>query len=115
PSIKKVLEEFKKMGFGIDDEDEDNSTYEYSAPIETEISIKNISAEEQTNELNRLLDTHDDLIKYSNIRYFKRVNAFSNFTYNYWNVRIGSKCLTSVNSYGEISRYSILILKKPNL
>ncbi|CAG8744348.1 11325_t:CDS:2, partial [Funneliformis mosseae] len=48
------------MGFGINDED--NSTYEDSAPIETEISIKNISAEEQTNELNRLLNTHDDLI-----------------------------------------------------
>ncbi|CAG8557370.1 2297_t:CDS:2 [Funneliformis mosseae] len=60
PNIKKVLEEFKKMGFGIDDVD--NSTYEDSAPKETEISIKNISAEEQTNELNRLLDTHDDLI-----------------------------------------------------
>ncbi|CAG8600837.1 14781_t:CDS:2, partial [Funneliformis mosseae] len=41
---------------------EDNSTYEYSTPIETEINIKNISAEEQTNELNQLLDTHDDLI-----------------------------------------------------
>ncbi|CAG8599454.1 13269_t:CDS:2, partial [Funneliformis mosseae] len=46
------LEEFKKMGFGIENEGNEDST-----PLGTEISfIKNISAEVgQTEELNRSL------------------------------------------------------------
>ncbi|CAI2176558.1 15702_t:CDS:2 [Funneliformis geosporum] len=63
PSIKKVLEEFKKMGYGIDEKDEeDNSTYEGS-PMETETNINNILSKEMqtTNDLNRQLNIHDDL------------------------------------------------------
>ncbi|CAG8682505.1 10274_t:CDS:1, partial [Funneliformis mosseae] len=43
PNIKKVLEEFKKMGFEINDED--NLTYEDSKSMKAETSIKNISSE----------------------------------------------------------------------
>ncbi|CAI2163288.1 20708_t:CDS:2 [Funneliformis geosporum] len=42
PSIKKVLEEFKKMGYGTDEEE--NSTYEDSSK-ETETNINIISSE----------------------------------------------------------------------
>ncbi|CAG8640582.1 3338_t:CDS:2, partial [Funneliformis mosseae] len=60
PNIKKVLEEFKKMGYGIDDKD--NIPYEDSISIKTETSIKNNSTEEiKTNELNSLLVSYSDL------------------------------------------------------
>ncbi|CAI2194952.1 17903_t:CDS:2, partial [Funneliformis geosporum] len=59
PSIKKVLEEFKKMGYGTDEEK--NSTYEDS-PNKTETNINNVSSEEMlTNDLNRQLNIQDDL------------------------------------------------------
>ncbi|CAG8641882.1 3869_t:CDS:2, partial [Funneliformis mosseae] len=54
PSIKIVLEEFKKMGFGIENEGNEDSI-----PMVNEISNKNISAEGQTDELNRTLVTDD--------------------------------------------------------
>ncbi|CAI2194910.1 19612_t:CDS:2, partial [Funneliformis geosporum] len=59
PNIKKVLEKFKKMGYGI--YEEHNSTFEYSTKkIETNINY--ISSEELlTNDLNRQLNIQDDL------------------------------------------------------
>ncbi|CAI2179073.1 11926_t:CDS:2 [Funneliformis geosporum] len=63
PSIKEVLEKFRKVGLGIDD-----STYENPNSKETEINIKSISTEEiQTVELYNI-DTCSDL---SCTSYFK--------------------------------------------
>ncbi|CAG8459460.1 545_t:CDS:2 [Funneliformis mosseae] len=52
--ISKVLEVFKKVDFGIENEDNEDST-----PMGTEISINTSVEVGQTEELNRSLDTHD--------------------------------------------------------
>ncbi|CAI2191300.1 11245_t:CDS:2, partial [Funneliformis geosporum] len=71
PSIKKVLKEFKKMGYGTDGEN--NLTYEDS-PKKSETITNDISREEMlTDDLNRQLNIQDDL----SISYFRFLKLIS--------------------------------------